>query len=62
MEEYLSIFPDSNAHDSVKENLDFLRPHVSLLEDSGTVVYDKKKLSTMSHQNQWIYQKTKLNK
>lgn len=42
MEEYLSIFPDSNAHDSVKENLDFLRPHVSLLEDSGTVVYDKK--------------------
>ncbi len=42
MEEYLSIFPDSKAHDKVKENLDFLRPHVSLLEDSGTVVYDKK--------------------
>lgn len=42
MEEYLSIFPDSNAHDRIKENLDFPRPHVSLLEDSGTVVYDKK--------------------
>ncbi len=40
--EYLSIFPDSKAHDEVKENIDFLRPHVSLLEDSDTVIYDKK--------------------
>lgn len=41
MEEYLSIFPSTIEYDQVKENIDFLRPHVSILEDTGQIIYDK---------------------